>query len=190
MAYVIKGAAAASTSPLDRAPLDRAADCLRLARMGNGASRRMWNTWVAENPGTARIVLKWVDQEDRETAEATRVADKMLARAEVATGPTVITKRKTHGVCLKCGTAMSETKDRRCPQCGRKNRFYIGDKKMKPKKRVKAIAKAQYAGMLTKAAGRPVRSEGEAIRAMIAQDLTSPDPGRREAARVALARLR
>jgi hypothetical protein len=151
----------------------------------------MWNSWVSENPGTARIVLKWVDQEDRESAAATRVADEMLARAEAATGPAVITKRKGSGACLSCGERL-RTRDERCPQCGAKNKFHRpGAGQMKGKKARRAVRKAQYRGMLVKAAGGvPVRSDGEAVRAMIAADLDSPDPGRREAARAALARLR
>lgn len=195
VAYVIREGKAvkAPVTLLGQADLTRARDTLILARRGSAHCKRLWNDFVAESPATARIVSAWVEKEHAGLLAANERADGILLRSEAlltkgAAG--AVAKRKTHGICLKCGAGMHESKDRRCPDCGAKNRFYIGDKKMKAKKARKAVVKAQYAGMLTKAAGRPVRSDGEAVRAMIAADLDSPDPGRREAARAALARLR
>lgn len=61
MAYISKGdtasAVASPVSPLVRAPFDRQRDVLKLARMGNRDCKRMWNSFAAEDPGMARLVL-------------------------------------------------------------------------------------------------------------------------------------
>jgi hypothetical protein len=187
MAYIYKDASAQRTSPLDTAPLDRAADVLRLARMGNGESRRMWNSWVAENPSTAGLVVRWVDQEDAEKAKATRTVDAVLARAERAT-PSLVTKGKKHKhgraiVCLKCGTGL-DAGEKHCTCCGRKNPHYtpMADRKIpmnkgkkKARKAARQVVKAQTA-MLTKRAARETAID------FPAPSVYDPDPKIREIA--------
>jgi hypothetical protein len=190
VAFIIKPsgelAKAAAGSLLGDAELDRAKDTYVLAKRGSAHCKRLWNDFQAESPAMARIVVAWAEAERGERAEANRQVDRALVASEA-----LLTKAKGSGVCLGCGERL-RTKDKRCPQCGAKNKFHRpGAGQMKGKKARRAVRKAQYRGMLRKAAGGvPVRSDGEAVRAMIAQDLDSPDPGRREAARVALARLR
>lgn len=185
VAHIYGAAAAPRTSPLDSAPLDRAADVLRLARMGNGESRRMWNSWVAENPSTAGLVVKWVNQEDAGKAAATAAVDAMLARAEQAT-PALVTKGKKAGAtCLHCGGRV-KAKHRHCPWCGN----LVADAAMlaaepdgsgdtvkagKARKRARQVAKSQQAALVKRAAA-------ETAADFPAPDIHHWDPAVREAA--------
>jgi hypothetical protein len=121
-------------------------------------------------------------------------------------GKSFLVKGKKHGkhapviVCTACGHEL-DAGEKFCTQCGQANAHYtaLADRKLpmnqkgakmrkKTRKRMRALVKAQHLDLLCKTAGRPVRSESAAVRAWIEQDLTSPDPARREAARAALAR--
>jgi hypothetical protein len=71
-----------AASPLARADIDRVLDCYRLALMGNGQSRRMWNDFAAESPDTARLIVKLDQAEKGERAEANALLDGVLIKAE------------------------------------------------------------------------------------------------------------
>jgi hypothetical protein len=188
MAYVIKQESAERPlmSPLSLAPLDRAKDTLALARMGSPAMRREWNTFAAESPAMARLVVKWLDADQAKAAKATREADRALERAEFVTKG-----KKPDGYCQKCQAPM-KTKWPRCRDCGARNRFHPKGSVMKPKKARKAaqpmLTKSQV-WTLALGTGQTVRSRGEAVRADLTADLDSPDPGRRMAAQAALRKL-
>jgi hypothetical protein len=96
VAYLYKsdGVVAASTSPLARAPWDRLIDVFKLAKMGNADCRRMWNSYAAEVPGTARLVVKSVEAEALEDSQVTAKIDKRLRRAEKSAGPVRVTKAR------------------------------------------------------------------------------------------------
>ncbi len=107
MAFIVRdGAQKELTSPLSYAPLDRAIDCLKLAQMGHGESRRLWNDFARESPGTARVVAKSVAQDNAKITEATKQADTVLTRGEFITKgasgcaprPKVTKRRKTPSV--------------------------------------------------------------------------------------------
>jgi len=89
VAFIVKGATpgavAAPVSPLVRAPFDRQRDTLKLARMGNADCKRLWNDFVVEAPGLARLVLADVERERQEDAAATEKVDKRLREAEKLT---------------------------------------------------------------------------------------------------------
>jgi hypothetical protein len=186
------------TSPLSVAPLDRARDMLVLAQMGNKASIRAWNDYAQEDPTGARLVRKWVASENREKAHATAMADEFLATQEaISKGASgTVTKSKTpYATCLKCGGEMKK-RHARCKGCGAKNPCYLPEDRVKKRKKaalkasgVPVLTKAQHRAALSKAAGRPVRSEAEALRAVLASFLDDADPGTRFAAQDALARL-
>ena len=74
--------APAYASPLSRAPFDRQRDIYKLAKMGSGDCRRLWNDFAAEVPGIARLVVADVENERREDAEITAGIDKRLRSAE------------------------------------------------------------------------------------------------------------
>jgi hypothetical protein len=195
VAYIIREGKAvkAPVSLLGQADLTRARDTLILARRGSAHCKRLWNDFVAESPGTARIVSAWVEKEHAEQLAANDRADGILLRSEAlltkGAVPAVV-KLRGSGACLSCGERL-RTKDKRCPQCGVRNKFHRPKAgQMKGKKARQVIGKALRQDFLAKAAGRPVKSKSAAIRAWIEQDLDSPDPAAREAARGALARLR
>jgi hypothetical protein len=71
-----------AASPLARADIDRVLDCYRLALMGNGQSRRMWNDFAAESPDTARLIVKLDQAEKGGRAEANALLDGVLIKAE------------------------------------------------------------------------------------------------------------
>jgi hypothetical protein len=190
VAFIIKPsgelAKAAAGSLLGDAELDRAKDTYVLAKRGSAHCKRLWNDFQAESPAMARIVVRWAEAERGERAEANRRVDETLVASEA-----LLAKARGSGQCLGCGDRMKK-KWPRCRGCGKPNLFHEkrGDRvaKFRP---AKGVRKALRQDFLTKAAGgRPVKSKAAAIRAWIEQDLDSPDPAAREAARTALARLR
>lgn len=100
VAYIVKsaGAMGALVSPLARAPFDRQRDVYKLALMNSGDCKRMWNSFAAEAPHMARLVVADVERERREDAAATEKVDKRLREAERVTvkarKPKVIKSRK------------------------------------------------------------------------------------------------
>ena len=99
MAHIIKGAGTGvgtHHSPLARAPFDRQRDIYKLALMGSGDCKRMWNDFASEVPGIARLVVADVENERAEDARVTKSVDKRLRRAEGVVGKAVrpkVTKR-------------------------------------------------------------------------------------------------
>jgi hypothetical protein len=180
LAYVIKDSTPKDyASPLSLAPLDRAKDTLVLARLGSPAMKRQWNTFVEENPDLARVVTKWADSERAEQAKATRVADRMLERAEYVTkglAPAVTKGSKRAGQCLKCGHGL-KAKWRRCPECGAKSKVYVPPEggEVMPKKKARKTKAAGGTLLLTKAAKRREF-------AAMAPSIYDPDPAVAEVA--------
>jgi hypothetical protein len=84
VAYIVKGqgTAPAYSSALAHAPFDRQRDIFKLAKMGSGDCRRMWNDFASEVPAMARLVVADVENELREDARVTKSVDKRLRRAE------------------------------------------------------------------------------------------------------------
>ncbi len=100
------------------------------------------------------------------------------------------------GYCLKCLNRMKE-KHPKCRNCGAKNLFHVPKagrpvKAKKIRRRQAKLAAWQNIDMLTKASGSrwPVYNTHQAITAMLIADCNSPDPGKREAAKIALANHR
>jgi hypothetical protein len=84
VAYIVKGqgTAPAYSSALAHAPFDRQRDIYKLAKMGSGDCRRMWNDFASEVPAMARLVVADVENERREDARVTKSVDKRLREAE------------------------------------------------------------------------------------------------------------
>jgi ribosomal protein L40E len=107
------------------------------------------------------------------------------------------TTKGTDGYCLKCYSRM-KTKHPKCRNCGAKNLFHQPKagpmKKLKPqpKKARRLVAKQMQTDILTKASGSswPVYNHHQAVTAMLLRDCQSPDSGKREAAKIALAMFR
>lgn len=70
------------TSELSKVDFDRCRDIYRLGKMGNAASRRLWNDYARENPGMARLVIADVESDAAASAKAARSVDKVLAKGE------------------------------------------------------------------------------------------------------------
>jgi hypothetical protein len=184
-----------ASSPLSSAPLDRARDVLILAQRGDMTCRRLWNDFAAESPGSARIVAAWVQKDNAKRAKVTARVDATLERAEL------VTKAMGPGTCLKCHYRL-KAKWPKCPSCGAKSKLYrkpaskaapMKKLRARPKKTQRVAAKAVAAGILNKSAAASgarweVQTPHQAVGAILANQLLSPDPGVREAARVALAR--
>ena len=73
-------------SPLAHAPFDRQRDIYKLALMGSGDCKRMWNDFASEVPAIARLVVADVENERAEDARVTKSVDKRLRRAEGVVG--------------------------------------------------------------------------------------------------------
>lgn len=82
-------------SALSRAPFDRQRDCYKLAQMGEGQSRRLWNDFASEAPALARLVIADAASEKQQNAEATKSVDKVLAKAEKSLKPAKAKKAKS-----------------------------------------------------------------------------------------------
>jgi len=153
--------------------------------------RRLWNDFAADSPGCARIVTAWVQKDNAQKAEATARVDAVLEKADF------VTKAMGSGICLKCLSRL-KAKWPKCPSCGAKSKLYnpkagrMKKLKAQPRKARRRVAKAAQVAMLTKASGSrwPVYNEHQAVTAMLLADCNSPDPDRREAAKIALANHR
>jgi hypothetical protein len=193
VAYILDAgvAKAAPSSPLARVDLSLARDTLVLALKGSRPSARDWNVFKAECPADARLVEQWVAADQAEKRQLTAEVNDRLLRAEELL---VKSKKPKDGDCLQCG-AHVKTKHKHCRECGAVNKFHqskgevrVREKKLR-KRQARAqrqVSKAAAVSALTKTAGRPVKTEAQAVRAYIASDLDSPDPARREAARAVL----
>lgn len=108
MAYIVKsaGAVGAPVSPLSRAPFDRQRDVYKLALMNSGDCKRMWNSFAAESPHMARLVVADIERERQEDAAATENVDKRLSRAEK-----LVTKSKKPKVTKARGTHPSRSQE-------------------------------------------------------------------------------
>ncbi len=154
--------------------------------------RRLWNDFAAESPGCARIVTAWVQKDNAQKAAATARVDAVLEKADF------VSKAMGSGICLKCHNRL-KAKWPKCPSCGAKSKLYnpkagrMKKLKAQPKKARRQAAKAVQAGILTKSAASlgarwTVRTPEQAVGAILVNELNSPDPDRRENARIALAR--
>jgi hypothetical protein len=169
MAYIVKGAegpvrrlsALANAGPDSWSAYQRQRDVYLLARMGNRDMQRLWNDWLAEDPGMARLVATSVEKERAQGAKVSAALDVRLREAERwVTKSGMITKQ------------------------------YKPPKPKKSGKR-KTAAAAQTALLTKAAGvGVVVHTRQEAVMARIAADLHSDDPGRREIAAEILGRFR
>lgn len=84
MAYIVKsaGGVGAPVSALSRASWDRQVDVYKLALMGSGDCRRLWNDFAGDSPGIARLIVKSVQQERQDEAAANEKLDGRLREAE------------------------------------------------------------------------------------------------------------
>lgn len=81
MAYLVK-AEKTYSSPLAKADFGRQRDIYKLALMGSGDCRRLWNEYAAECPGNARLVIADVQSDQAESAQVSKSLDKRLVKAE------------------------------------------------------------------------------------------------------------
>lgn len=71
-----------STAPaLSRVDFSRQVDVYKLARR-DGQCRRLWDDFAAADPGSARLVVSYVQQEQADRAGMAREVDAMLVKAE------------------------------------------------------------------------------------------------------------